>query len=161
MRAAYILMSATLGALAGCFGQPYIHENTDAVTLLVTVFTVFAGFSVAILTILGNPESLPPGSWRAAEQVRAAIDAKLIRHGYLFGVYLVTLVAIFISLILKKASDETVPVTAKVMAEKIFLGLSVTALLLSLALPKMLMDVQRARADAEIGRRRKEEGIGD
>ena len=43
------------------------NDNSDAKTTIVTVLTVLAGFMIAIITVLGDPASIPDGSWRMVE----------------------------------------------------------------------------------------------
>jgi hypothetical protein len=65
------------------------HNNSDAVLVIVTVMTVFAGFVVAIIAVLGDPALLPAGTWRAAESEHdKSIDA-ILTHAWLFRAYLV------------------------------------------------------------------------
>jgi len=55
------------GILLSYLGQPFIHGNQDAVNIIVTVFSILAGFLVAVITLVGDPKSLPSGSCRAWE----------------------------------------------------------------------------------------------
>ena len=55
MRLTFIICSIGLAAIAAWYGQPYVHHNSDFVVIVVTVFTVFAGFLIAIITILRRP----------------------------------------------------------------------------------------------------------
>jgi len=159
MRAAFIVVSFILGAVAAYYGEPLIYGNQDAIDIFVTVYSVFAGFLVAVITILGDPALLPAGSWQTAENSRAKIEARLIRHTWLFALYLVTIALIFISALIAKAPIDLIGDDARHWMARAYLALGVAAFILSLALPKMLMDVQRARVDAEIERRRDDAGI--
>ncbi len=149
------LLAIILGALSSYFGQPLVHGNDQAINIIVTVFSVLAGFLVAIIAIVGDPVLLPPGTWRAAEMERTKLNSRLIRHKWLFTLYLVTLAFIFISLLLK---DKTPEVT--IWLERAFLFFGVFAFALSMALPGALIKVQRERIDAVIEHRRKDNNIG-
>ena len=83
MRAIFIFGCFVIGAVAAYYRQPYVRENSDAVLIVTTVFTVFAGFLVAIITILGDPSLVPEGSWRLVEQRRESIHNRIISHIYL------------------------------------------------------------------------------
>lgn len=145
----------------GCsyYAAPFAYDNREVVSIFVTVYSVLAGFLVAVIAILGDPALLPSGSWQKAENHREAIERRLIRHTWLFGLYLVTIAVIFVSALLRDAPETVVSESIKHWMTRVYIGLGVAAFLLSLALPKMLMNVQRARVDAEIERRRGETGI--
>jgi len=53
MRVLFILTCVLLSGAASYFGQPLVRDNSDAITIITTVITVFAGFLVAIMAILG------------------------------------------------------------------------------------------------------------
>ena len=87
---------------AGAYwGQPLIHGNDNAVNIIVTVFSVLAGFLVAIITIIGDPSSLPSGGWQRARLGSEALYNRLTRHRLLFTMYLITLLFIFIASLVK------------------------------------------------------------
>lgn len=69
-----------LGAVGSYFAAPFAYDNREAVGIFVTVYSVFAGFLVAVIAILGDPALLPSGSWQKAENHREAIENRLIRH---------------------------------------------------------------------------------
>lgn len=147
-------LAIVLSAIVSYFGQPLIHQNDGATNVIVTVFSVLAGFLVAIIAIVGDPVLLPPGTWRAAELEREKLDHRLVRHKWLFIGYLLTLAVIFIALLVSK----TFPVWG-VWFERLFLFLATFSFLLSLQLPSALMQVQRERIDAVIEHRRTLDGI--
>ena len=148
------VLAAILSLLASYLGQPLIHGNEQAVDVIVTVFSVLAGFLVAIIAIVGDPVLLPPGTWRAAELERGKLNRRLIRHKWLFTLYLITLGLVFFALLLKDKDPNVV-----LWLERGFLFFGVFAFVLSLALPGSLMKVQRERIDAVIEHRRKEDSV--
>lgn len=148
------LLATILGGLASYYGQPLIHGNDQAINIIITVFSVLAGFLVAIIAIVGDPVLLPPGTWRAAEMERDKLDKRLIRHKWLFTLYLTTLALVFFALLLKNTSPSTV-----LWLERAFLFFGTFAFALSMALPGALMKVQRERIDAVIEHRRKGDNV--
>src|ERR1039457_6885186 len=80
MRGLLILLCAALSAVAAYYGQPLVRENPEATLVLATVMTVFAGFLVAIIAVLGDPAMIPRGSWRVAEMRHDNLEASVIRH---------------------------------------------------------------------------------
>jgi hypothetical protein len=152
----FIIVSAGCAGAAAYYAQPYVHDS-DVVLVLVTVFTVFAGFLIAIITILGDPALIPDGSWRVVELRRGNIEKRLHTHVYLFMLYLITIGLLFSGLILHKALEEGSCVNLWIERSYLFFG--VFSFLLSFGLPISLMKLQKARVDAETERRRRAAGI--
>ncbi len=158
MRLVFISFCVVAAVAAAVYGQPFVHHNADLVVVIVTVFTVFAGFLIAVITILGDPTMIPDGSWRIAEARRDNIERRLHTHVWLFVIYLITIGLLFTGVIVQAALDEHHIV--RIWIERLYLFFGVFSFLLSFALPFSLMTLQRARVDAEIERRRAREGIG-
>jgi len=161
MRIAVFLGCALLAGLAAYYGEPYIKENPEAISVLITVFTVFAGFLVAIITIVGDPSMIPSGSWRIAEMRHDDIEARLIRHVWLFMAYLISIALLFATVMFHKAPDELVSEPIKVWTARLCLFLGTLSFLLTFSLPGALLKLQMARVRNEIARRRKGAGIKD
>jgi phosphatidylglycerophosphate synthase len=157
MRLFFLLGCAAIGAVAAYYGQPFVHRNGDIILIIVTVFSVFAGFLIAIIAIVGDPAMIPEGSWRVAEGGRDKMEQRLVSHIWLFVLYLITIALLFVGVILEKAlTNHDV---WKVWIERAYLFFGISSFLYTFALPKVLMDMQRARYDAEIERRRRLAGI--
>jgi hypothetical protein len=148
------IVIAILAGLGSYYAQPLVHDNADAINIIATVFSVLAGFLVAIIAIVGDPVLLPPGSWRAAELERDKLKAQLARHKWLFFSYLITLALVFATLLLKNV-DETLTL----WLERTFLFFGLYSFALSFALPSALMKVQQERIDAVIEHRRSNENL--
>jgi len=158
MRLAFISVCVIAAVAAAAYGQPFVHHNADLVVVIVTVFAVFAGFLIAVITILGDPTMIPEGSWRIAEIRRDNFERRLRTHVWLFFIYLITIGLLFTGIIVQAALDEHHVV--RILIERLYLFFGVFSFLLSFWLPISLMTLQRARVDAEIERRRANEGIG-
>lgn len=150
----FAIIALVVAVFISFYAQPLIHDNDQAVNVIVTVFSILSGFLVAIIAIIGDPMLLTPGSWRAAEMGSAVIHKRLLRHQRLFVLYLITLLLIFVSTLLKKTSS---PLCGWI--ERIYLFFSAVAFLFSLWLPSTLMNMQKERIEKEIDHRRKEAGI--
>lgn len=161
MRALFILTCWVLGGVAAYYGQPLAHENADSLLIIITVMTVFAGFLVAIITILGDPAMIPVGSWRIAELRRSNIEARLITHIWLFVFYLISIGFLFTGALLNKAPEAVVPIIWKVWIERFYLFFGVSSFLLTFGLPFALLKFQLGRIDSEIEKRRQDAGIQD
>jgi hypothetical protein len=157
MRAAFILLCAVGGGLAAYYGQPSVHKNPELILIIITVFTVFAGFLIAIITIIGDPIMIPHGSWRVAELRRDTMIARLNWHVGLLICYLLTIALLFTGVVLEKALDEHS--LWRLWIERAYLFVGVTSFLFTFALPAALVQMQSARYDAEIEKRRHEVSI--
>lgn len=157
MRAFLIAMVLAASSAAAYYGQPLVRHNNDAVMMIVTVTTVFAGFLIAIVAVLGDPSMIPDGTWRSAELRRDAVENRLIVHLWLFVIYLITIAFLFVSVLLQKATgiDEE----WHVWIERLCLFFFTASFLFTLALPRALWKLQLARFDAEIDRRRQNVGL--
>lgn len=146
----FFLFALTISIALASRGQPLIHDNDTAVNVIVTVFSILAGFLVAIIAISGDPAFMAKGSWRVAEIQRQIIQKRLAQQKLLFTAYLATLCLIFVSLLVGKVNA-----TAASAIEYAYLFLSSMAFIYSLKLPGFLMRVQQDRIDAEIEARRR------
>jgi len=153
-RSIFIGVAISVGLVAGFFGQPYIHGNERAIGVIVNVFSVLAGFLVAVMSIMGDPTGFVARNWRFAEKARPAVYSKLLRQKYLFILYLVVLSLITIESLIEKQ----LPRIACIM-EQVYFGAAVSAFILSLGLPSALMKIQMDRHDEMIEMRRKSAGI--
>lgn len=153
-RIVYLLVTIVCGVASSYFGQPYIHGNDKAINIIVTVFSILAGFLVAIMTLLGDPGGYTTRTWRYFELKKSTVFNQLVRQKWLFITYLITLGLIFISSMIEKSLPR-----AAVVLEYGYLGVAVTAFMLSLKLPSALMNIQLARHDELIEAKRKAAGI--
>lgn len=153
-----VLLCVEIGALGAYNAQPYVANNSDVVLVIVTVFTVFAGFLIAIITIIGDPIMIHEGSWRAAELGHEQMRSRLFSHILLFMLYLITIGVLFIGVIVDKAIDEPHS-RIKEIIEWLYTFFAITSFLLTFALPVSLWSMQKQRYEAEIERRRSEAGI--
>lgn len=140
--------------LASYYGQPLTHGNQEAINVIVTVFSILAGFLIAVITLVGDPKSLPSGSWQVARLGSELTYNRLIRHKWLFKAYLITLFLIFISIVVRNRLPS-----AQVVIEYIYMFFASVSCFLSFKLPAALMELQQERIEHEIEERRKNEGI--
>lgn len=133
-----------------------MHGNTEAINLIVTVFSILAGFLIAVITLVGDPASLPSGSWRLGRLAAEPTYNRLIRYKWLFMVYLITLGLIFISMLFEGAFPKI-----QCYLEYLYLFFASFSCILSFMLPSSLIELQKERIEQEIDERRKQEGIED
>lgn len=82
------VLLVAVSTVAAYYLQPLIHGKTDAINTVVTVFSILAGFLIAVITFIGEPNST---SWKDLQLGRSGVKAKLTRHLLLFYLYLLTL----------------------------------------------------------------------
>lgn len=157
-----LLIGACLisSSIAAYYGQPLMHENTDAVLIIITVMTVFAGFLVAIIAIIGDPGLIPDGSWRVAENRRDSIEKRLITYLWLFVFYLIAIGLLFVGTLIN-SKESQVAIEWKIWIERAYLFFGTASFLFTFGLPKALWQFQMARIEAEIQRRRTKSGLID
>lgn len=145
---ALLFVAAACGVAAYIWGAPLIRGNDKAMDVIVTLFSILAGFIIAIMTLLGD-ETLRPGGWARARVDADAVKRRLDRQQHLFWLYLGTLTIILASRLIQTAypsiSNEL---------QKVAFALAVVALVVSYALPVALRGAQVARLDAAVGKQR-------
>ena len=150
-RVVFLLLGIVAGGALAVFGPlPDQDSNTAALRILATVLAILAGFLIAIITMLGDPQSLYRGSWRVASAHRRQIGRALLRFTLLFYVYLATILVVFIAALL--GGYAPCPVQRLVTHAALCLG--VTALCWSFGLPWSIRQAQMSRLDAEVASRR-------
>ncbi len=148
----YAIAIALYSCVGAFYGQPLIHKNDNALNIIVTVFSILAGFLVAIITVIGDPKSLPSGSWRRARLGSEVLYNRLTRHRLLFLMYLTTLLLIFVATLLKNKYP-----LVDLWIERIYLFFAIAAFSLSFQLPTSLMNLHKERIENEIESRREQE----
>jgi hypothetical protein len=144
-----VLVSA---AIAWC-AEPHVRDNKDFFIAIVTIFSVFAGFLVAVMSVAGDPLISKSGSWSVVELGRDTAVNKMNRAQLLFYVYLIAATLILVVIALQNTCD---PLLKEVLRWTDLIGMWFAAMgvLFSFALPTMLLGIQKDRIDAEIERRR-------
>jgi uncharacterized membrane protein len=147
-----VLYSLIAAFFAWQFQEKY-HNNSNALTVLVTVFSILAGFLIAVMAIVGNERALRGKNWRQDTFYLVQIRRDLKRHAALFYLYLAILALAFLaSLNLSWHSYIQIGI------ECFLLFLACLAMLFSFSLPgqltkrhiKDLETVIRARQEVEI-----------
>lgn len=148
-RLALFFTAVVLGIIGSAFGKPLIHNNDAAVNVITTVFSILAGFLIAIFAILGDPGMILPGSWRIVYLQKKEIKRKMQRYQFLFYVYLATLGLILVSALIKDQYEY-----ANSIVEYIYLAMAIIGFIISLGLPTAIMSLHTDRMEAELEARR-------
>jgi len=154
MKALYVLFCAILSLYISFSVCPYIGENSDIVGIVTTVITVFAGFLVAILTIIGDASSIPNGNWRIAENRRDSFEYRIIAHQWLFFIYMLSIAFLFAGYVVQKADKSVISMETREIIKYLYLFFSIFSFFLTISLPYSLGKMQLDRIDREIENRR-------
>lgn len=150
------VLAALLGTPLGIFiafnFQPKYHGNDDAMTVLVTVFSVLAGFLVAVMAIVANDNALKGRTWRQDVFYLQEIKKELFRHKILFYLYLWVLAFAFLA-----ALNLPWPKCVQVWLEVLMLFVAFFAMLFSFFLPGQLTRRYITHLEEVIKEKRKSE----
>lgn len=154
-RIAYAAVAVAVGAALTPILFPWYHGNSDARSVLVTVFSILAGFLVAVMAIVSDDRSLSGRGWHQDTFVLRSVRAQLTRHRMLFQLYLVILVLTFVD-----ALHPAWPEDLQCWIERATIFLSVIGLMFSFRLPEQLTRRHLDRLTAVIEERRAAETQG-
>lgn len=129
--------------------QPAISGNTDAINTVVTIFSILAGFLIAVITLITDPILQQAKSWEELQLMKATLRRKLLRQRLLFFFYLLTLAAALGIFMVPEARADI-----RWWLETAFLFLATFVFLASFTLPGSLMKVQMDRYEAALDARR-------
>jgi hypothetical protein len=152
-RIAGITCVAVISALIAWVAEPHVRGNTEFFVAIITIFSVFGGFLVAVLSIAGEPLVGKPGGWAILELNRDKAINRMNRAQLLFYLYLLSAVLILVVLALQKTRDPIL-MRAFQWIDLTGLWLAIMGVIFSFALPTMLIGIQKSRIDGEIEHRR-------
>jgi len=129
------------GFVGACFHQE-LSNNPDAVNTIVTIFSILAGFLIAVITFTSAP---PPHGEKDGMKIRHMqqhIRPKLRRYELLFYAYLITLGIALTMYLVPQSWSET-----HKWIQIGFLSLATLVFLTSFTLPSLLINTQMERYD--------------
>lgn len=141
-----------VAGVAAWFLQPSYHGNANAITVAATIFSVLAGFLIAVIAITADERSLRGRNWRQDVAYLELIRGDVRRQRNLFVLYLLVLLLVFVG-----SMDLPWPAFAQVWLERALLFLAVCALLVSFRIPGYLMRRHLARLEELIRERQQHE----
>lgn len=131
-----------LSILSGYYLQPRISGNKDAINTIVTIFSILAGFLIAVITFIGDPGLR---GWKDLQLDKRAAQAKLSRHRMLFHLYLFTL-ALALAMFLVPDTFEKL----QLWLERFFVGSATFVFFASFTLPRSLSALQMERYESAL-----------
>ncbi|WP_319772806.1 hypothetical protein [Breoghania sp.] len=140
-----IVILLFISCFVGYRFHPTVQNNPNAVNTIVTVFSILAGFLIAVITFVTEPILKQAKDWSELSLMKETVRRKLFRHQILFFLYLLTL-GIALAMYL------TPPGMTQVLKwlETVFLGLATFVFLASFSLPGSLMKIQMERYEAAL-----------
>lgn len=148
-RTTLLLLALAFGAAAGTFASHPLATNADLLIGVAGVSATFAGFILAMKTLLGDPSSLLPGSWRLGLVQSRSMEIRYSRLSFLFGLYVVSSFACLTF----AAFTEITPRYWQVDFALAFV-IAFTATM-TLEIPRSLRLIQRERIEATVNARRR------
>jgi peptidoglycan/LPS O-acetylase OafA/YrhL len=142
-RLAFLSIAIIFSSLIGWFGQPLISNNTDAINTIVTIFSILAGFLIAVITFIAEPALARAKNWEELQKLKPLVEKKLARQSILFVLYLATL---GLALLMFLVPDDYHNIL--VWFERAFLALAIFIFILSFTLPGSLMKIQMERYES-------------
>ena len=129
-------------------GQPFVHDNEKAIDIIINVFSILAGFLIAILTLFSDMRFDESANWRKLELQEAAQQQKYGKHSLLFFAYLFVLVVVFLVVLLTGQANSSLKDSQVVVyLERIYLFLAVLSVIYSLFLPSNLLKIRKQEFD--------------
>lgn len=116
---------------------------------IATTFSILAASLFAVISIVGDPSMLLPGSWRSAWSSAKDIQTRLMRLTWLFTLYLIVLALLVASEIIESEKIEWLYFVHSILA---FAALF--AFIVSLWLPFEIREIQTKRLEQEINARK-------
>lgn len=127
------LLSVELSAVFAYYLQPHYHDNSNALTVLATIFSILAGFIVAVLAMVSDERALRGASWRQDVIYLELIKFDLRQHRTIFYLYLIVLSLAFVCSI-----KVPLPELIQIWGERALLFLAFFAMLRSFSLPGII-----------------------
>lgn len=129
-------------------GQPFVHANEKAIDIIINVFSILAGFLIAILTLFSDMRFDESANWRKLELQEAVQQQKNGKHSLLFFAYLFVLVVVFLVVLLTgQANSSLKDSQAVIYLERSYLFLAVLSVIYSLSLPSNLLKIRKQEFD--------------
>lgn len=145
LRLGKLAFALSVSAAVAYFFHPMVANNPDAVNTVVTIFSILAGFLIAVITLIAEPTLKKAKNWTELQAMKKTVKRRLYRQKLLFFLYLLTL-GIALCMFLVPATQPNI----KTGLEMAFLGLATFVFLASFDLPSALMKIQMDRYEAEM-----------
>lgn len=147
--ARYLAICAVSALVLAPILQPAYHGNAGAMAALVTVFTVLAGFMLAVIALAADGRNLRRRDWRQDTYYLKEIKDRLTRYRMMFHLFLVIPALAILTFIGPDWGEDV-----QKIAEGIVLFLAIFALLWSFRLPGEITSAHVRQLQAAIKEQR-------
>ena len=145
LRIGKLCVALAVSAFVGLKFQPMVSNNPDAVNTVVTIFSILAGFLIAVITFIAEPTLQAAKDWQELQRMKETVRKKLFRQKILFFLYLATLGTALAMYLTPATSIELLK-----WLQVCFLSLATFVFLASFSLPGSLMKIQMERYEAAL-----------
>lgn len=148
-RVVFLVGAVAISTAAGYYLGDVLRLSEKPAEYIGVTFSILAASLFAVVSIIGDPGMLLPGSWRVGWESAKAIQSDLQRFNLLFLWYVLTLGLLVFSEIVEHANW-----TNLYFIHNMFAFFAAFGFIVSLALPFELSRIQRDRLEQEIKHRR-------
>lgn len=138
-------VAAFLCVIFGASHHELVAGNKDAINIIVTVFSILAGFLAAMIGLVSDAFLAHAKNWHELRTIKKAIINRLIRQQVLFFIYLLTLGTAAALFLLPPEFVET-----RKWVEGAFLSLATFSFIMSFTLPTTLFRLQVERYELKM-----------
>lgn len=150
--ARYLAICAVSALALAPLLQPAYHDKPDAMTALVTIFTVLAGFMLAVIALAADGRNLRRKDWRQDTYFLKEVRDRLARYRLMFHLYLIVPALAVLTFIGPTWGNDT-----QKFAEGLVLFLAIFALLWSFRIPGEITSAHVRQLQAAIKEQREAE----
>ena len=126
-----------IGLLVFIFKPQLLASNADLSELIVTIFSVLAGFLMLTISMISASQHLKLKSILSQRQYKDVFSSRLLRYKLLFYAYLLIIFFVFYS----RLVVHLWPTVGDIFS-RLYLGLSAAALIWSLGLPSIVETIK-------------------
>ncbi|MGP9666257.1 hypothetical protein ACT3TY_16760 [Halomonas sp. AOP22-C1-8] len=146
------IVAIAVAVLSGWYLQPWYHDSEDSPAVLVTIFSVLAGFLVAVMAIVANGSTRRGRNWRQDTYYLKLLRKEMRRHKVTFFIFIIVLALTFLTTI-----SSSWHVNAQKIVEILALSFATLGLIDSFRLANILGNSQLESLEHEIRVRRDKE----
>jgi hypothetical protein len=134
------LITVTLSCVVAIFLQPMFHGNETALSTVVTIISILSGFSLLVISLLGDISIIPKSSSGVSQATRELLRKKFLGQRWLYYLYVAALLLAILTTLTVK-SENYYAVIVHITLEYLFIVVSIFCLLVSFKLPSIVEEI--------------------
>jgi arginine exporter protein ArgO len=142
-RILFLFMCFTVSLCVAYWGQPLISGNESAINTVVTIFSILAGFLIAVISLMVEPFMRGVKTEAEISIIKDVVYRKLLRQCIIFYMYLITLGFAIVMFLIPENF-----ITVQIWLQRGFLFLATAVFVLSFSLPGSLIRLQLERLES-------------